>query len=108
MNYLGNPYVYGGNSLTGGIDCSHFVTQVLTNTGHYSGGYRTSGDWATAGEPVTRDNVQPGDIIVYGGHLAIYVDSNHIVHAKGKDYGIVVTECDPFAYHNGATAIRRV
>lgn len=108
MNYLGNPYVYGGNSLTDGIDCSHFVTQVLTNTGHYSGGYRTSGDWATAGEPVTRDNVQPGDIIVYGGHVAIYVDSNHIVHAKGKDYGIVVTECDPFAYHNGATAIRRV
>ena len=84
------------------------MTQVLTNTGHYNGGYRVSGDWATAGELVTKDNVQPGDIIVYGGHVAIYLDSNHIVHAKGRDYGIVVTECDPFTYHNGAVAIRRV
>ena len=108
QQFLGNPYVWGGNSLTKGCDCSHFVYNVLKDTGHYSGGYRTSGNWASAGTAVTVGEVQPGDIIVYGGHVAIYLDSNHIVHAKGKDYGIVVTECDPFAYHNGATAIRRV
>lgn len=108
QQFLGNPYVWGGNSLTNGCDCSHFVYNVLKNTGHYGGGYRTSGNWASAGEAVTVDSVQPGDIIVYGGHVAIYLDSNHIVHAKGKDYGIVITECNPFTYHNGATAIRRV
>ncbi|HAE44774.1 MAG TPA: hypothetical protein DCG37_04150, partial [Lachnospiraceae bacterium] len=87
--FLGNPYVWGGNSLTGGIDCSHFVWQVLQNCGVYEGEYRTSGEWASAGEPVSSlDEAQAGDVIVYSGHVAIYDGEGGIVEAKGSAYGI--------------------
>ena len=87
--FVGNPYVWGGNSLTNGIDCSHFVWQVLQNTGNYSGDYRTSGEWASAGEPVSSlDEAQAGDVIVYSGHVALYDGNGGIVEAKGSAYGI--------------------
>ena len=87
--FVGNPYVWGGNSLTSGIDCSHFVWQVLQNTGNYSGDYRTSGEWASAGEPVSSlDEAQAGDVIVYSGHVALYDGNGGIVEAKGSAYGI--------------------
>jgi len=109
--YLGNDYVWGGNSLTNGIDCSHFVYQVLKNTGHYSGPYLTAYNWSGAGKAVSKEELKAGDIIVYSGstnHVAIYVDETHIVHARNKNSGIVVTETDPSAYHGGAVAYRRV
>ena len=87
--FLGNPYVYGGNSLTDGIDCSHFVWQVLSNTGHYEGDYTTSDGWANLGESVSSlDNAVAGDVIVYSGHVAIYDGEGGIVQAQGSEAGI--------------------
>ena len=87
--FLGNPYVYGGNSLTDGIDCSHFVWQVLTNTGYYSGGYAVADCWAYLGTGVNSlDEAVAGDVIVYPGHVAIYDGYGCIVEAKGSAYGI--------------------
>ncbi len=103
--YVGNPYVYGGNSLTDGIDCSHFVYQVLSNTGNYSGGYTTSGGWASQGESVSSlDEAQAGDVIVYSGHVAIYDGNGGIVEAKGSQYGITH---DRSADYKSIVAIRR-
>ena len=102
--YIGNPYSYGGNSLTDGIDCSHFVWQVLTNTGHYSGGYAVSDDWANLGQGVNSlDEAVAGDVIVYSGHVAIYDGEGGIVEAKGQEYGITH---DRSANHGDIIAIR--
>ena len=87
--FVGNPYVYGGNSLTEGIDCSHFVWQVLTNTGHYDGGYAVSDGWMNLGDQVdSLENAVAGDVIVYPGHVAIYDGEGGIVEAKGSEWGI--------------------
>lgn len=87
--FLGNPYVWGGNSLTNGCDCSHFVWNVLKDTGHYNGDYYTSGGWAGLGSSVNSlDQAQAGDVIVYSGHVAIYDGQGGIVQAKGSKYGI--------------------
>ena len=87
--FVGNPYVWGGNSLTNGIDCSHFVWQVLKNNGVYNKSYRTSYYWRFEGKPVASlAEAQAGDIICYDGHVAIYDGKGMIVEAKGKAYGI--------------------
>ena len=89
MQFLGNPYVWGGNSLTSGCDCSHFVYLVLSNCGVYSGGYATSGEWAGLGSSVgSLSNAQAGDVIVYSGHVAIYDGSGGIVEAQSESTGI--------------------
>lgn len=87
--FVGNPYVWGGNSLTNGIDCSHFVYQVLKNCGVYSGGYTTSSGWRSLGSPVgSLSEAQAGDVICYSGHVAIYDGYGGIVEAKGSAWGI--------------------
>ena len=87
--FVGGPYVYGGNSLTSGCDCSHFVYLVLSNCGAYDGGYMTSGDWAGAGSSVgSLSNAQAGDVIVYSGHVAIYDGNGCIVEAQSSSTGI--------------------
>lgn len=105
LQYVGYPYVWGGSSLTNGVDCSHFVWLVLRNCGYYSGGYMTSGYWAYAGSPVASlAEAQAGDIIVYSGHVAIYDGNGMIVEAKGSAYGITH---DRRADCKGIVAIRR-
>ncbi|MGI6020383.1 MAG: coiled-coil domain-containing protein [Lachnospiraceae bacterium] len=103
--FVGYPYVWGGNSLTGGIDCSHFVYQVLKNCGVYSGGYYTSGGWAYLGRSVgSLSEARAGDVIVYSGHVAIYDGYGGIVEAKGSAWGIThdrSADCKPIV------AIRR-
>ncbi len=87
--FVGNPYVWGGNSLTNGIDCSHFVWQVLKNCGVYSGGYTTSGGWRSLGQSVgSLSEARAGDVICYSGHVAIYDGNGGIVEAKGSQWGI--------------------
>lgn len=87
--YVGGKYSWGGDSLTGGIDCSHFVTQVLTNTGNYSGGYRTSGEWASAGTSVSSlSDAKAGDVIVYSGHVSIYDGKGGQIEAQSSKAGI--------------------
>lgn len=83
--WVGNRYVWGGNSLENGIDCSHFVWQVLKNTGHYSGGWVKSTYWKNEGTPVgSVSDMQPGDVIVWTGHVAIYIGDGKYVHASNS------------------------
>ena len=88
--FIGCPYVWGGNSLTNGCDCSHFVHLVLLHCGAYSGGYMTSGYWPFAGQPVNSlAEARAGDIICYSGHVGIYDGAGLIVEARGSAFGIV-------------------
>lgn len=87
--FLGNPYIWGGNSLTEGIDCSHFVYQILSRCGVYDGGYTTSYGWRYVGEEVTSlEEAQAGDVVCYDGHVALYDGAGGIVEAKGRRWGI--------------------
>ena len=80
--FVGNPYVYGGTSLTGGADCSGFVQSVYSNFGVSLP--RTSYEQMNAGYEVSYADAQPGDLICYGGHVAIYMGNGQIVHASNS------------------------
>lgn len=98
LGYVGKcPYVWAGNSLTTGVDCSGFVVQVYKAFG-YSLGTRTSFGMRSIGKEVSLANAKAGDIICYSGHVAIYLGNNKIVHAKDYQYGIVT---DPVYYGAG-------
>lgn len=80
--FVGNKYVYGGNSLTNGIDCSGFVQQVYKHFGVSLP--RTSGSLRSVGRAVSVSDIQPGDIVCYSGHVAIYAGGGQIVHASNS------------------------
>ena len=94
LNFVGNPYVYGGNSLTNGTDCSGFTKLIFSNYGIYLP--RSAPEQAYSGVSVGLDNIMPGDLVLsgYGGqvcHVAIYIGNGQLVHALNSDVGIVVT-----------------
>ena len=80
--FVGNPYVWGGTSLTNGADCSGFVQSVYANFGVSLP--RTSYEQQNAGTEVSYADAQPGDLICYGGHVAIYMGNGQIVHASNS------------------------
>ena len=86
--YVGCPYVWGGNSLSGGCDCSGFVQQVLANFGITYGSRMTSGSFRNVGQEVSYNYMQPGDIVCYPGHVAIYQGGGTIVEAQSTATGI--------------------
>lgn len=89
--FLGNPYVWGGTSLTKGCDCSGYTQGVYKHFGYKIP--RTSYYQRSAGIRVhCLKEAQPGDLICYYGHVAIYLGNNRIMHAKGRKYGIVITK----------------
>ena len=96
--FVGRPYVWGGNSLTDGIDCSHFVWQILTRCGAYDGEYTTSDGWRSLGTEVTSlDEARTGDVICYNGHVALYDGEGKIVEALNENAGITCNrpvDCD--------------
>lgn len=84
--FVGNPYVYGGNSLTEGTDCSGFVNLVYAHFGISVP--RDSYSLRSAGKTVSYENAKAGDIICYAGHVAIYMGNGKIVHASTPSTGI--------------------
>lgn len=101
--FVGNPYVYGGSSLTNGADCSGFVMSVYAKFGislpHSSSALRS------VGYGVTLDQIQPGDIVCYSGHVGIYAGNNTLLHASSPSTGIKYTS--PITYRE-ILAIRRI
>ena len=95
LNFVGNPYVYGGNSLTNGTDCSGFTKLIFAEFGIYLP--RTAFDQGYSGVHVGLNNIMPGDLVLSGyggtiGHVAIYIGNNKLVHALNSNVGIVVTD----------------
>lgn len=95
--YVGNPYVYGGNSLTNGIDCSGFTQQVFKANGINIA--RTAADQFLGGTEISLDAIEAGDLLFYDnggyiGHVAIYCGDGTIVHASNEETGIIVSNID--------------
>lgn len=103
VQFVGNPYVWGGTSLTKGADCSGFVMKVYEKFGvtlpHSSAADRKQG-YAVKG----LENAQPGDLICYSGHVAIYIGDGMIVHAANSKAGIIISKAD----YRKILAIRRI
>jgi len=94
LNFVGNPYVYGGNSLTEGTDCSGFTMLVYANFGISLP--RSAYDQGFVGDYVPLDDIQIGDLVLYGydgyiSHASIYIGNGEVVHALNSNAGIVVT-----------------
>lgn len=100
--FVGNPYVAGGTSLTNGADCSGFVMSVYKNFGYSLP--RSSYAQSSVGKSVSYSEAQPGDIIYYGGHVAIYIGNGRIVHASTERTGIKTES----ATYRSIITIRRI
>ncbi len=102
IQFLGNPYVAGGTSLTNGTDCSGFTQSVYKYFGVSLP--RTSYMQRGAGTEVSYADAQPGDIVCYSGHVAIYVGDGKIVHASSAKTGIKISN----ATYRTILSVRRI
>ena len=109
LQFVGNPYVYGGSSLTNGTDCSGFTMAVYAHFGY--GLPHSSGSQSGCGYAVSLDSLQPGDLLFYTndggsgiGHVALYIGGGQIVHASTPATGIKVSS----AFYRTPVAARRI
>lgn len=103
MQFIGNPYVYGGTSLTNGADCSGFVQSVYKHFGISLP--RTSGEQGSSGRAVEGlEYAKPGDLVWYSGHIGIYIGGGKIVHASNPKNGIITSD----ATYRKILGIRRI
>lgn len=100
--FIGNPYVWGGTSLTNGADCSGFVQSVYANFG--IGMPRTSSQMRSAGVEVSFEQALPGDVFCYDGHVGIYIGNGQIVNAIDEAHGIGISS----ATYTNIITIRRL
>lgn len=105
--FLGNPYVWGGTSLTNGTDCSGFTMSIYAHFGYYLP--RTSAEQASYTRSVSSSDVRPGDLFFYGkgssvGHVAMYIGNGLVIHASNKRDGIKISN----AYYRTPIKIGRV
>lgn len=104
--FVGNPYRWGGTSLTKGSDCSGFTMSVYANYGVSLP--HSSRAQANCGTKISLSELQPGDLVFYGGssihHVAMYIGNGQIVHAQSSDTGIVVSSM----YYNTPTRAVRI
>lgn len=103
--FLGNPYVFGGSSLTDGTDCSGFTQAVFANFGITTG--RSSRDQAVNGREIAIDAAQPGDLLFYASgnyinHVALYIGGGQVIHAANSTTGIVIS---PYNYRTPCKAV---
>lgn len=94
LQFVGNPYVWGGTSLTNGADCSGFVQSIYANYGYSLP--RIACDQAVYGTQIPVNEAEPGDLIFYAEsgyvyHVSMYIGNGQVVHAYNSDAGIVVT-----------------
>lgn len=102
VQFIGNPYVWGGTSLTNGADCSGFVQSVYKNFGISMP--RTSGEMRSAGVAVSYEQAIPGDVFCYDGHVGIYIGNGEIVNAIDSAHGIGISS----ATYTNIITIRRL
>ena len=100
--FIGNPYVWGGTSLTDGADCSGFVQSVFVHFGISLP--RTTYDQIYAGVEVSYDQAMPGDLICYDGHIGIYIGNGQIVNAQNPEQGIGISP----ATYTTILSVRRI
>ena len=100
--FIGNPYVWGGTSLTDGADCSGFVQSVYAHFGISLP--RTSYEQRSAGYEVSYEDAQPGDLILYEGHVGLYIGNDQIVNAMNEAQGIGISS----ATYTNIVAVRRI
>lgn len=103
VQFVGNPYVYGGTSLTNGADCSGFVMSVYKNFG-VSLPHSSSADRSVGYSVGGLSNAQPGDLVCYSGHVGIYIGNGQIVHASTAKTGIKISN----ANYRSVLAVRRI
>lgn len=93
--FLGNPYVWGGNSLNHGVDCSGFTQEIYEDFGYYIS--RVSRDQARGGDTISTSRLKPGDLVFYGhsgyiSHVAIYMGNGRVIHASNRRDGIKTSD----------------
>lgn len=103
--FLGNPYVFGGTSLTNGADCSGFTQGIYANFGITIG--RSSRDQAVKGRDIPVDQAQPGDLLFYASgnyinHVALYIGNGQVIHASNSTTGIIIS---PYNYRTPSKAV---
>lgn len=103
QRFVGNPYVWGGTDLNRGADCSGFIGSIYRSFGYKIP--RSSSELRSAGRKVSYSQKQPGDIICYNGHVAMYIGNGKIVHASSRKTGIKISQR---ANYRSIVCVRRI